>query len=637
MPVLVSIRQGIQAESSLSMMERMREGASGVAVKVILGVIILSFVFTGVSGYIGSGASSSAAKVGNDEISRGDFEREYQNQRNQMQAQLGDYFSNLLADQNYVNTFRKSVLDRMIDDKLIERHAESLGLRVSDAQVRQQIFEFPQFQVEGKFDEDVYQATLRRAGFTAHTFSEDLRKNILREQLRNAIEGTDFSLAGEVESQSKLISQTRDVKKITLSLSDFAEKVKLSDEEINDYYQQHTSQYTRPEQMKVAYIELSAEKLKNDIVVSDSDAKAYYQDNIDKYTSEEQRRVSHILIQGDNKEKAQKVLDKLKAGADFATLAKEDSEDVGSAEEGGSLGWIERDVMDPEFEKAAFALKQPGETTDLVKSEFGYHIIKLDELKAPETESYETVAKAIKQELKDQKAADEFYALQAQLETQAYESPDSLDAAAEAIKANIQTTDFISDANAPDLLKSAPVLQALANPEVKEDGLNSEVIEIAPEHVVVVRINDTRPEKLLPLSEVRDDVVEAATEVKAKESAEKLAISIVEELKSGKVDLLQKYGLKFGEAESLDRSSPIANVVFAMAKPTDGKVEYTQLRDLNGDFLIVGLTQVVSEPNKQYEEQIKAQLTRTNAQQDFTGLIKILRNETDIQYYVVTQ
>ena len=343
------------------------------------------------------------------------------------------------------------------------------------------------------------------------------------------------------------------------------------------------------------------------------------------------------MIQGDNKEKAQKVLDKLNAGADFATLAKEDSEDVGSAEEGGSLGWIERDVMDPEFEKAAFALKQPGETTDLVKSEFGYHIIKLDELKAPETESYETVAKAIKQELKDQKAADEFYALQSQLETQAYESPDSLDAAAEAIKANIQTTDFISDANAPDLLKSAPVLQALANPEVKEEGLNSEVIEIAPEHVVVVRINDTRPEKLLPLSEVRDDVIEAATEVKAKESAEKLAISIVEELKSGKEDLLKKYGLKFGEAESLDRSSPIANVVFAMSKPTDGKVEYTQLRDLNGDFLIVGLTQVVSKPNKQYEEQIKAQLTRTNAQQDFTGLIKILRNETDIQYYVVTQ
>ena len=128
--------------------------------------------------------------------------------------------------------------------------------------------------------------------------------------------------------------------------------------------------------MKVAYIELSAEKLKNDIVVSDSDAMAYYQDNIDKYTSEEQRRVSHILIQGDDKAKAQKVLDKLKAGADFATLAKEDSEDVGSAQEGGSLGWIERDVMDPEFEKAAFALKQPGEMTDLVKSEFGYHIIK---------------------------------------------------------------------------------------------------------------------------------------------------------------------------------------------------------------------------------------------------------------------
>ena len=156
-----------------------------------------------------------------------------------MQAQLGDYFSNLLADPSYVKSFRKSVLDRMVNDLLLEQHAQSLGLRVSDQQVRNMIVDMPQFQVEGKFDQEVYQATLRRAGFSPDSFAEYLRRDLVRNQLLSAIQGSDFSLEGEVEAQSKLLTQTREIKKVTLSLADFAAKAELSEDEINDYYTQN--------------------------------------------------------------------------------------------------------------------------------------------------------------------------------------------------------------------------------------------------------------------------------------------------------------------------------------------------------------------------------------------------------------
>lgn len=619
------------------MMDRLREGVNSIAVKIILGLIILSFVFAGVGSYIVGGSNNSAAKVGNVEIGRGEFEQAYQNERNRMQAQLGDYFSNLLADPSYVESFRKSVLDRMVNDLLLEQHAESLGLRVSDTQVRTMILEMPQFQVDGKFDQEIYQAALRRAGFSADSFAEYLRRDLVRNQLITAIQGSDFSLPGEVEAQSKLLTQTRDIKKVTLSLADFSAKAELSEEEINEYYQLNPESYTRPEQVKVAYVELSAQKLKENIEISDEQAEKYYQEHIDKYSSEEQRRVSHILIEGDDEAKAQAILDELNAGADFAALAEEKSDDFGSASEGGSLGWIERDVMDPSFEEAAFALKNVGDMTGLVKSDFGYHIIKLDELKDSVAKSYQEVAEEVKQELRDQQAVDQYYALQSELEKVAFEYPDSLDEAAKAISAKIETTDFISQVDAPELLNAPAVLQAIVSPEVKEDGLNSEVIEVAPEHVVVVRVEDSRNETVLPLEQVRADVTKSLANVKGEQAAIELAQNLVAELKQGKQELLAESGLSFGEMETLDRSSPFADVVFSMAKPVDGEKEFAQAKDLNGDVVVVELVNVASKFDPQYNQQIGAQLTQVNAQQDLSGLISILRKTIDIEYYIVTQ
>ncbi|GAB2656546.1 peptidylprolyl isomerase [Vibrio panuliri] len=619
------------------MMDRLREGVNSIAVKIILGLIILSFVFAGVGSYIVGGGNDVAAKVGNVEISRGQFEQAYQNERNRMQAQLGDYFSNMLADPSYVASFRKSVLDRMVNDALLEQHARTLGMRVSDGQVRELILAMPQFQVDGQFSQDVYQSALRRAGYSPESFAESLRRDLVRNQLLTAMQASDFTLPSEVSAQSQLILQTREVKTINLALADFAAKVELSEEEIQQYYEQNPERYTRPEQAKVSYIELSADSIKSNIQVSDEQAQQYYQEHLDKYSSDEQRKVSHILVQGDDEAKAQAILDELNAGADFATLAEEKSEDIGSAEEGGSLGWIERGVMDPAFEEAAFALAKVGDVTGLVKSDFGYHIIKLDELKDSQAKPYQEVAESIKQDLRDQQAADEFYELQSELERVAFEFPDSLDDAAQAINAKIVTTDFISQMDAPELLKTPAVMQAILSPEVREDGLNSEVIEVAPEHVMVVRVDDTRDETVLPLEEVREQVIAQLSRVKGEQQAIELATKVVSELKAGNTDVLADNGLAFGEVETIDRSSPLAKVVFAMPKPAEGSVGYAQSKSFNGDVVVVELDAVSDVFSTQYNEQIANQLMQMNAQQTLSGVISILRKTTDIEYFAVTQ
>ncbi|MCL9783043.1 peptidylprolyl isomerase [Vibrio sp. S4M6] len=615
------------------MMDRLRAGASSIAIKVILGLIILSFVFAGIGSYLIRGSSDAAATVGSTKISRQAFEQAYQNERNRMQSQLGDYFSNLLADPNYVKSFRKSVLDRMINNVLLEQYAHSLGLRVSDNQIRQMILTLPEFQKDGKFDQQTYQFLLTRAGYTPDQFADYLRKDLLRNQVLSAIQGSTFTLKGEVEAQNKLISETRTIRTITLSPSEFAKKVKLDDQQIETYYKQHSASYTRPAQVKVAYVELSAKELKGQIKVSDAEAKQYYQEHLDKYSTQPQIEVSHILIK-DNKAEAEAILKQLQAGANFAKLAKEKSQDPGSAKEGGNLGWIEKGVMAPSFEKAAFSLKKVGELSGIVKTSFGYHIIKLDAIKKAQVKPFKDVAAEIKSELTDQKAADKFYQLQSKLEKVAYESPDSLDAAAKAISQPIHTTGFITQETAPKVLQSQAVFQALMDPEVKEDGMNSKAIEIGPEDVVVVRVESSREKSLIPLKEVRAKVVKQLSMDKGEENALDLAGKIVKSLDKGDNKLLKENKLTFSKAENITRRSPLADVVFTMPKPSKDKPVYGQSKDMSGNIVVVELDKVEQKVEPQYNQQIASQLAQNDAQQDMSAVLGELRKHTDIEYNI---
>ncbi|MDW2111292.1 peptidylprolyl isomerase, partial [Vibrio sp. 2089] len=206
----------------------------------------------------------------------------------------------------------------------------------------------------------------------------------------------------------------------------------------------------------------------------------------------------------------------------------------------------------------AFAHKSPGDMSGLVKSDFGYHIIKLEELKDAVAKPFDEVAAEIKQELVDQKAVDQFYELQNELERVAFEYPDSLDDASKAINQEVKTTDFISQVDAPEVLRNQAVMQALLSPEVKEDGLNSEAIEVAPEHIIVVRVEDSRDETVLPLAEVKDQVVAELSRVKGEQGALELGTKVVAALNEGNTTVLAENNLTFGEQETVDRRSPLA-------------------------------------------------------------------------------
>ncbi|MBB1315428.1 MULTISPECIES: peptidylprolyl isomerase [Aliivibrio] len=618
------------------MMDRIREGSTGLVVKIILGLIIFSFVFAGVGSYLVGGSQPLAAKVGEREITRNDFEQVYQNERNRMQSQLGEYFSTLLGDPAYVEQFRKSVLDRMVNDALLDNQAQELGLRVSDEQIRQAILSMPQFQKDGKFDEEIFNVSLRRAGFTSDSFAEYLRGDLVRNQLVSALESTEFTLSNEVKAQGELEGQQREIRTITLDTATFAKNAKVTEEEVKEYYDANKQQFVRPEQVKVSYIELSGESLKAQAPITDEEIQTYYNENQDKYSTQEKREVSHILIKGDEAD-AQAVLARLDAGEDFATVAKEDSQDIPTAKEGGSLGWIERGVIDPEFEDAAFQLVNVGDHSGLVKSAFGYHIIQLDAIEAPKTKPLAKVSADIKAFLVDEHAADAFYSMQTELAEKAFESPDSLDDAAEAVNAKVITSDFFSQTDAPALLANSDVLQAIYSAEVKEDGLNSDVIEIAPEHVVVVRVEESRDEMVLPLEEVKASVITRLSQAKGEQKALELAKNTITALNKDDDVYLSEQGLVFTEARMITRADELANDVYRLQKPTADKPTYAQVIDRQGNNVIVALDGVLELDNSAMAEQVSTRLLRTQTQQDLTATLDTLKSNTEISYPLLEQ
>ncbi|OEE58798.1 peptidylprolyl isomerase [Enterovibrio norvegicus FF-454] len=626
------------------MMERLREGVNSIGVKIILSLIIFSFAFAGVGGYLAGGTEVPAAKVGDLEISRSQFEQAYQNERAQMQSQAGDFFSTMLSDPNYLAQFRRNVLDRMVNQSLLDQEADRLGLRVSDVQVKQSIREMPAFSNNGIFNNDLYLAALRRNGLSPDQFAEYVRQDMVREQLVNALVSSEFALEDELESLYKLEGQTRMVRTLTLPLSDFSDKAEITDEQKKAYYEQNPSQFVRPEQFKLSYVELTGSGVADVADVTEEEAEAYYDANIAAYGTSEQRKVSHIMIQGDDdaaNEKAQAVLAELNAGADFAELAKTRSDDTFSAEQGGQLDWFDKGVMDPAFEDASFALVNTGDVTDVVQSDFGFHIIKLDEIKPSDAKPFADVRDEIIAQLKLQHAAEKFYALSNELAEKAFEMPDNLDDAAEAVNATVNKTDFIALNELSGALANPAVVQALQTPEVREDGLNSDIIEIAPEHVLVLRVDDVRPEAVRPYEDVEAQVTAMLKRQDGEKAADALANTLLAELNADNDAGVNASGYAFGAESEVSRVSPereVVELVFTMPTPAADASEYGLTRAVNGDVLIVALDSVKEPATEEIslQSQMAERVARTTANADLNALIAQLKQKTEVTYSLDT-
>ncbi|MBU1618310.1 MAG: SurA N-terminal domain-containing protein [Gammaproteobacteria bacterium] len=626
------------------MLEKIREGSQGMIAKVILGFVILTFALAGVGSYLGNTSEMPVATVNGDEITKVQFDTAYQNERARMQQQFGEMFGMLSADSNYMNNFRNSVLEKLIDEQLQRQLVTELDLMVSDEVLRDTIRSMPEFQVEGVFNNDRYIALLRQNGYEPNQFRDYLRAQMSANQLVVGLAGSEFATVSEMQLLSKLQMQSRDIQYAVLKAADFAAAVEINDQLLQDYYQANANQFVSPETVSVDYVQLTAADIAATVDVTDADLQAYYEANQARYQTEERRRVSHILLESadDNAEieaKAQALALQLQQGADFAELAKKESADTFSAEKGGDLDFIEKGVMDAEFEKAAYALAKAGDISPVVKTEFGYHIIQLTEVQPGSLKTFDEVKDQILATVKDDKAAEKFIDLQQLLGEKSFEIADSLQEAAEAVGTKVVSVPAFSRSTAPAELTAPKVLATLFSEDFISAGVNSDVIEVAPQHVVVVRVNTHQPETTKKLEEVKEQVQAAVVATKSSELAKAKAEVLLAEVQAGKslseVAAAAELTLETKAAVTRfggDIDSDIRTKAFELAKPTEAQPATVAMLNLaGGDAALVAVTKVTDSQvtEKPAVEQLQ-QFADQKAQGSFGALLAALKAKAQI-------
>lgn len=631
------------------MLDKIREGSQGAIAKGILGFVVLTFAISGVSSYFSSSASDSVAVVNGEKITRNKFEQQFQNARNRMQQQYGEMFDALSADKNYMNNLRLQVVNSLVDETLFAQHAKELKMAISEQAIKDYIVKMPQFQTDGKFDQTLYESVLRQNNLTADQLAEMLRSDMQKNQYLLGMSLSEFALPGEMATLITLQQQTRDFDYITIKAADFAAKVDKSEQKLQDYYQINQAKYETPEQIALQYVELKGADLAAGIEVSDADAKSYYDANTARYKTEEGRRVSHILLESaeenpEVKAKAEALLAQLNQGADFAELAKTNSADTFSAENGGDLEFVAPGKFEPEFEKAAYELAKVGDVSGVVKTSFGYHIIKLTELVAPQQKPFEAAKDEIIATLKSEKAHEKFIDLQQKLGEVSFEVADSLDDAAKAVGATVKTTGLFARNNAPAEVNQPKLLDVVFNEGFVDSTTNSEVIDLGDNHVVVARIAEHKKAQVRPFADVKADVEVAYVAEQSAVLAEAAANAMQTEAQAGKslqeLAAAAGYSVQQQKAQARFSGELDANIrtkVFEMPHPTD-KPSVAIARQTTGDSAVIALQKVTPvPPAKEASDEELYALAQQLGQVRYQAIVKSLRDQAKIEMMPMTE
>ncbi|AEY01462.1 peptidylprolyl cis-trans isomerase D [Oceanimonas sp. GK1] len=618
--------------------DKLRAGAQGTTSKIILGAIILSFALAGVGSYVTRPVQEVAAVVNGDEILAQTLENAYRNERARLESQLGEQFSQLLADPAYVAQIRRSVLEQLVEQQLIDQKIAELGLRASDDQVRNAIRALPEFQVDGRFDNDRYLQLLSRNNLSPEQLRDSIRQDLNRQMLLNAVVGSAFSLQSEAGLLDRLTRQQRSASLVRLPLAQFEAGAEVSEEEAQAWYQAHPERFQRPEQVKLNYVLLNA----NTVSAADIDPQAiadYYAANQASYTQAEQRRVAHIMVsKGEGAEaRIQAIAERLAAGEDFAELAKTESDDTFTGADGGELDWMEAGTLDPAFDQAAFDLTEAGDLSGVVESEFGLHLIKLLDIRPAQTRPLAEVRDAIAERLAADQAGDDFYQREQRLAELAFEFPDALDMAADELGLTVHSTDFVSADALPDELQDPRLVGKAFSVELREQRMNSDLIELGDNQASVIRVLDYRPAAVRDFDEVKAEARALALKDKAAELAQQAAAELEQVWAEGGIDgWLAERELTVTELADVTRESAqdpaLLNALFAMPAPA----EQPSLRTvtlMGGDLAVLRLNAVTTpdSPSDQLALVRQGQ-GRVQGQRDYQSLIAALKAAAEIEY-----
>ncbi|AUH01694.1 peptidylprolyl isomerase [Prodigiosinella confusarubida] len=623
------------------MMDNLRAAANNVVLKIILALIIGSFVLTGVGSYLVSGSGDYAAKVNGQEISRAQLEQSVQNERSRQQEMLGENFSALAGNDGYMKQMRNQVLSQLIDEVLLDQYAHKLGLSISDEQVKQAIFAVPAFQTNNRFDNEKYLAQVRRLGLTADAYAQLLRKQLITQQLIHGLGNTDFLLPKEIDNLISMAAQDRTIRTATINIADRAKTQTVTDEEIQNFYNQNKSRYLAPEQFKVSYIMLDAAAIMDKTTVDDAAVTQYYDQHKSDFSQPERKRYSVIQVKSESDANA--VLDKLKKGADFATLAKKESTDVISRLKGGDLGWMDADSTVDELKQANLTKK--GQLSGVIKSSVGYLIVRLDDIQPQRIKPLNDVRDEVVAKVKREKALDAYYALQQKVSDAATNDNESLASAEQVSGTKAISTGWFTRDKPPAALNFQPVTQAIFGGSLLGEngapGNNSDVITVDGDRAFVLRITDHKAETTQPLDQVHDLVVQTLKRQKAEQQARVEAEKILVDLKQGKDDSLKAASLSFSEPRTMSsvaQNDVMAESVFSLPHPQKDKPSYGIAQDQAGNIVLVALDSVKPHTlEEQQKTQFVSQLEQGAVGTLFDSLISSLRSKATIKLGRVVQ
>ena len=573
---------------------------------VIISIITIPFALFGIGSYLSGGGAQYAAKVNGEEISVQTYQINYSQQRQNLTQQFGGTIPQSIDS---AAVLRERTVDSSIARELLMQYAAEYGFVISNAAIAKSIVSNQLFQTEGQFDKQLYRDFLRANGLTAKRYEQLIKDDLLIQQLQNSFLNTAFKTQQRLQAEHRLANQKRTFSYLEFKTEALEGTEKPSEEAIKAYYDDNSSRFMRPEEVKLEYVELNRDDIAASVEVEESELLALYEEQKDNYITPEQRDASHILLNleeddADLEEKTKQLSDireRVIAGESFAELAKEFSDDTGSARQGGSLGAFSRGAMVPVFEEAVFALQEKGELSDIVQSQFGLHLIQLNEILPGKGETFEVVRDEIEQNYRERESEDTFLELANILNNESYESGDSLESTASALGVEVQTTDFLSALSRDGIFRFSQVREAAFSEDVLGQRINSAVLQVEENHEIVVRVSDFRPAELKPLAEVQEEISAQLTDEANRAILQTAVDKALKALKAGgtleQVVNDADIAVEVHSPLTTDRKSAtidlsIVSFAFKMPKPKGGAPVYQNLQTANGNQVIVALTGV---------------------------------------------
>ena len=630
------------------MLQMIRDQVKGWLAVVIFTIMIIPFAFWGINYYFEQGGGIIAIEVNGEEITLADFQRAYQDMRAQWQS-----LSGAPVREETEPLIKQRVTEDLVQVELLVQAGKKAGLYVGDEEAWGLIRQAPAFNDDSGFNMAMFELAASQNGLTPPGFLARIKRDMAVEQLRNAVFATEFVTQAEMSGYSGILHQTRDLSYALLSSDELKETLEPSDEEIQSYYDRE-GRFMEPERVRIAYLVLSLAKIAEEVYLEDGELETWFDENRQNYEVEETRKVKQILVRlpeepseetvDEMKAKAGELYERVRQGEDWEDLVVNQSGEHEDAVEFSEFGFLTKGAMEPEVDEIVFAMAA-GETSEPVQSPLGFHIMAVDEIQGGTEATLDSIREEVEQDLRREKAAQQLYDLTDRLAALTYESPDTLEIAAEELGLEIQTSDYLSREEPGAGIVSEPgVISAAFSDEVLLEENNSELLELDNDRYMVLRVLDHLTSYKTPLGDVRDEINTRLKFEQARDRTRDRGETVLDQLRQGKSkdELALEFSLDWKTASGVTQEDETVNravlrAAFRAGVPEADQPVYDGVSLGTGDYAVVIVHSVTMAAPDTVEDGdldvVRGQLLQAHATSSWTGFNESLRADADITVY----